>query len=96
MPKQVFKDPLSEATKEALRLFFLGLLSFVVSSALDYSVQFFANYKISGSTEQIVFGLILAGLRSVDKYWHERQKETKEVNTISGLSNLLQFKNIQL
>lgn len=90
------KDALSEATKESLRLFVMGLFSYIVTNALDFSITYFTDTKPDDVSSQIVFACILYSLRFLDKYWHEQQKQTGEKNIFTFVSKQLQFKNISL
>jgi hypothetical protein len=89
-------DALSEATKEALRMFVIGAFSFIVTNILDFAITYFANVKVSDLTGQIMFAGLLYLLKALDKYWHERQKQTGESNVLTKTSGLLEFNAIKL
>lgn len=89
-------DALSEATREALRLFVMGFFSFIVTNALDFAITYFSSVKVSDFYGQMIFAGILFALKSLDKYWHERSKQTGENNVLTKASGLLQFKNVSL
>jgi len=77
MPSEVKIDvnPTLEALKEPARYFVLGVVSYLLTEGIiNTLVNAIFGTRLDVSVKLIIAGLLLEGLRGIDKFMHEKYK----------------------
>lgn len=80
------KKSFLDGLKEFARIFFLGIVSYLLTGGLEALLKAFVGTKISPEMYLVIVGMLTTGLKSVDEWIHELGKATDNETLTKGLT----------